>query len=586
MLIEDRQIGSVHKNKITDLATVGKTNNYSDLINKPTVYKPSEHVHPNATKSGDGFESKEDKSKIIETKNYNKVQINNSADTSELEPTNTKSSLTIEAGDGVKLTTNNVNGVLTISAVLEEIDNLIKGPQGDKGITGDTFRPEINLENQLEYTVSKNETVPDSHNILGDKGIQGDKGDKGITGDKGEKGPQGDKGMLGIQGVQGNKGPQGPKGERGPQGFMGQQGIEGPKGLKGNKGDKGPQGVPGEAGDVGDIPTWNNLPNKPSGKDGQIYYIGEDNESIVPEFSLITGRFVETDKELADAKSKPIDFSDIFNNWKRFSHDKTTNQPANPTEMNAWKYNSSLNRVECTVNSSTHIGFISPDSYDRYTHTVTLKSTNNDDDAIGVIIAYTVDESGIEHTLTAVRSRSSKPTWFIIYDYAKSTSKIIDKVNINVTGDDVDGSTNNVPETAWSLVPNGTVIRIIRTGDVIEAYTSPYNTAELDNESKFTINLNDDELLHKFKGPKPYGYSCYSQLNSTFENISFSGDTGSAIYDLKRNQVWTYSGTSWSLDNSRSLYKDIGTGKLIYNPETSKLFFTKDKLTSLPINFR
>ena len=105
-----------------------------------------------------------------------------------------------------------------------------KGPQGDKGLKGETG----------------------DKGPQGDKGLKGETGDKGPQGDKGLKGETGNKGPQGDRGLKGETGDKGPQGDKGLKGATGDKGPQGDKGLKGETGDKGPQGDKGPKGDPGD----------------------------------------------------------------------------------------------------------------------------------------------------------------------------------------------------------------------------------------------------------------------------------------------------------------------------------------------
>ena len=105
-----------------------------------------------------------------------------------------------------------------------------KGPQGDKGLKGETG----------------------DKGPQGDKGLKGETGDKGPQGDSGLKGETGDKGPQGDKGLKGETGDKGPQGDKGLKGETGDKGPQGDRGLKGETGDKGPQGDKGPKGDPGD----------------------------------------------------------------------------------------------------------------------------------------------------------------------------------------------------------------------------------------------------------------------------------------------------------------------------------------------
>lgn len=314
------------------------------------------------------------------------------------------------------------------------------------------------------------------------------------------------------------------------------------------------------------------------GLEGQVpYYTNDNSVKTKPGMILHDGMFVETEIELEDAKQRKVDFSEVFSYWHRFSHGLTEAQPASQAELEAWVYDSTNNIVRCTVNSNTHIGFVSNIKYENYIHECTLKSTDNDDDAVGVVIAFAKDLNGREHTLTAIRTRntdqphvgigSNVVQWAVVYNYRMNDAKIIDYKTIS---DDSVG--------AWSAIPNGVRIRVERNKDIIKAKTTSMNNPNIFIESSLiSIDLNSDPSLLVFRGAASYGYSCLSQNSSSFSNILFIGSTDSVIYDLKKNEGWVYNGVTWVLDPNRDIYLDIGAGRILYDKYTNKIFFVKNK---------
>lgn len=316
---------------------------------------------------------------------------------------------------------------------------------------------------------------------------------------------------------------------------------------------------------------------------GQVAFYNSENEKIAtPSFILSKGTFIETAKELEEAKKATIDFEDVFNRWKRFSHDTTENQPAIPSETQAWRYDDLSSKVICTVNSGSHIGFISNEKYDTYVHECTVKSTAGDNDMIGLIIAFTVDDAGREHSLTLVRTASTenhvqvpgdKPfQWGIVYNFGRSDARLI-------TSKAIDGDR----DTAWSGIPNGIRLKVERNLNSVRAYTSAMNSTSILESSMIEVDLSTN-LLNKFSGEKSYGYSCLSQEASTFEDIKFLGGVLDNIYDIRNGDVWTNSSGTWTRDVSQTIVSALGCGKLLYNSLTGKLFFLKDLDNIIRIN--
>lgn len=318
---------------------------------------------------------------------------------------------------------------------------------------------------------------------------------------------------------------------------------------------------------------WNDIKNKPEdnkvGNKGQIYYIDKDaTNEIIPSYILYKANIVNTQNELDSEKEKEINFADVFNNWQRFSHNGA-NQPANSSEMQNWKYNSSNDTVVCAVNSTTYIGFVSTDKYDKYVHEVTMSSTDGDNDMIGVIVAFATDSNGKQHTISAIRCASSEShiavngtayRWALVYDYCQPTAKLLSTYNLNETDTSGWGSRGSVR------------VKILRNGSIITAYTSSFGDTTILNNSKLQIDLNSDPVLSIFKSACSYGYSCLSQNSSTFSDIKFAGGLDNYIYDVINNQVWKYD-NGWVLDTSKNIIDDIGVGRFVLNENTGKLFF-------------
>lgn len=121
---------------------------------------------------------------------------------------------------------------------------------------------------------------------------------------------------------------------------------------------------------------------------------------------LASGSEVENTKGYAES------FERVFENWQRISrsssptHNETgdvNSLVANYDETQTWVYDETLDLISSGINSATLIGFISPQPIENYTAEVILRSTNGDDDYIGLCIALAYDEEGIPHTLDVMR---------------------------------------------------------------------------------------------------------------------------------------------------------------------------------------
>jgi hypothetical protein len=217
-----------------------------------------------------------------------------------------------------------------------------------------------------------------------------------------------------------------------------------------------------------------------------------------------------------------LGLQEVFDTWDRFSHSGTSGTyPANAGELTSWSYDAGTQTIESTVNSSTYIGFVSPDTYTDYTIETQITSTNADNDRLGVVIAYLKDTdgtygpAGFEYTLSAIRNQDSvvnseTTSWYIVYNYLQSGDIIADG----------NSSIPYVGTTGWSAFPAGTTIRIERSGDIIKAYSTDPNSTVLKGE--LIVDLDSDPRLEKFKGSSRVGLSCFSQANARFNGLELT----------------------------------------------------------------
>lgn len=324
----------------------------------------------------------------------------------------------------------------------------------------------------------------------------------------------------------------------------------------------------------------------PAGSLGQLPFIKiEGTRETEQDYILKVGQFVTNDTELNQAQLNIVSNQEIFNTWYRYSHNSSDNQPANASELNGWSYNAVNDMISSTINSATHIGFVSTKRYSSYTHEVKVWSTNSDDDDIGILLAFDVDPvTGREFTLTAIRSPggTSVGTWSIWYNYMRSDQwRIANGTPTVAWGNGGFGSNAsqagyivNSSGTGWVNETRSTRILAIRQDDIFTVTTTQLGSDTLDTNTTLTFSLTSDPRLTRFRGPKPYGYMAHSQAAATYQVISFS-DTANIIYDLRTDTVYTYqtASTSWIVDNTRSLYTDVGYGRFIHNPDTKRTFY-------------
>ena len=314
----------------------------------------------------------------------------------------------------------------------------------------------------------------------------------------------------------------------------------------------------------------NVLTTTAGGTTGQIPYVSAQGTSeVVYDYMLRSGDFVETATELTDAQNRIIPFSTVFNSWYRFSHNTTLTFPANASELTAWSYDAVNDYVVCTTNSSTYIGFVSSDVYENYLHEVKISSTDSDDDAITVVIAWYIDPvTGYEYTLSAHRDAKggtnfSGKGWEIVYNYNQGDAW-------RLYSED-----GNQPTTGWA--GKYTKVKIERTGDIIVCDATEFDTDTYGDLSTFTVDLSSDPRLEKFRGPSAYGYGAYSQGSATFEVLRFE-DPSQSIYDLRDGTYYLKVSGSW-VAQGENIWESVGVGKFLINQNTGKMFFIDSPTT-------
>ena len=219
-------------------------------------------------------------------------------------------------------------------------------------------------------------------------------------------------------------------------------------------------------------------------------------------------------------KSLGESLDEIFNNGIRFSHNRNSwNNINNTSEANAWYWDNSLQSFVQPKNTGTFTGFVTQNFYDYYTHTVTLRSTNSDNDNNGVVIGFVFDEYGRPHTLSAICSRrdTNIKDWALVYDYMLPDQQILFTSGNGINGTIPGGAGSN----GWNNFGNGITITVTKNKNLITATCSNWNSTVLNENTKISIDLNDYSWGYLFQGPVRYGYCNYSQAYSFFQNIDF-----------------------------------------------------------------
>ena len=257
--------------------------------------------------------------------------------------------------------------------------------------------------------------------------------------------------------------------------------------------------------------------------------------------------FIGVDTDAAFGDNPPPTRQEVFDTWTRISHDNTGNYPANASDLTAFSYNSTEDRIECLANLGRLTGFISPEGFGKYTFSSTVTSTDGDDDTIGLLFGFYKDpDTGKEHTLTALRSQGgtlSGGGYQIWYNHLQSDGQLLFDGN-NLVTEEPDGAAGLHGGTGWSGIK--TRIKIVRDGNSFTIQTSQNSLSDLtdddlDPSTTITINLGDYTFGNLFAETSPYGYVNHSQGAATWTNITFLpednasyGDYSNSIFDTFR----------------------------------------------------
>lgn len=253
----------------------------------------------------------------------------------------------------------------------------------------------------------------------------------------------------------------------------------------------------------------------------------EDNALILKTSGLYVDKYL--DVELEDTKSihltmegKGETLKTMYDSGTRFAHNGSWNNIANTLEANAWYYDSTLQSFVQPQNTSTFTGFISTVKYRTYTHRATLKSTDSDNDCIGLVIAYALDDNGNPHTLSLVVNKGGESHvgnyyYALIYDKSLPDEQVLFKKG-NKTNGTIPG---NHTTSGWSS--NTITLEVNKAGSTITCAASNYGTTAINQNTLIEIDLDNYSWGYLFRGKTQYGYCAQSQPKSYYQNIYFSG---------------------------------------------------------------
>lgn len=223
-------------------------------------------------------------------------------------------------------------------------------------------------------------------------------------------------------------------------------------------------------------------------------------------------------------KSLGETLEEIYQNGIKFSHSSNSwSNVYSASEANAWYWDNSLQSFVQPRNTSYFTGFVTQNFYDYYTHTVTLRSTDSDNDRNGVIIGFVFDENNHPHTLSILTNKENgvANSWRLVYDYYLPDQQVIFNIGNNPGGGT---RPSGYSSGGWNNITNGITVRVTKHKNIITATCSDWDSKTINEDTKITIDLNDYSWGHLFQGPVRYGYCNESQAYSFFQDIDFLSD--------------------------------------------------------------
>ena len=239
----------------------------------------------------------------------------------------------------------------------------------------------------------------------------------------------------------------------------------------------------------------------------------------------ITGLFVDKypEVEVQDTKSIHLyvegsgeTLESMYKHGNVFSHNGGTNNISSSSEALAWYFDSNLGSFVQPLNTATFTGFVSDIKYRTYTHRATLRSDDGDNDANGLVIAYTKDDDGNPHTLSCIINKGGESHagafyYALVYNRNLSGEQIV-KIGTMSSGHSSGG---------WS--GNYITMEVAKAGNAVECSISNWNSLIINPGTVINIDLNDYSWGHYFTDKVQYGYCNQSQAGSYFTNIHFEG---------------------------------------------------------------
>ena len=339
-----------------------------------------------------------------------------------------------------------------------------------------------------------------------------------------------------------------------------------------------------------------------SALDGQVIKVDTKRNKIYTSDGFLTLNVFSRPSDLELAKKvKPSFYKDANTNWKRFAHYDTatlieldSNQTNSPNisegqNLNNPTYNeftgspssiqiSDAGEITCTTTSPLVASVYSSKEYSKYTVSYNI-NTKRADSIVGILIGYTIDKHGKEHTLSVIRSPkisgyTNLINFALVYDLGNPSQLVLKDYTNKVT--------DNITNT--TLNDYHVFLKVERNVDDFAFYTSIFSETSATSVSQYVgeysfsrRGITDKEVLANLKDMA----LCPSRIGIVFRNtgvdfipIDQKGlRNNENIYDIDNNTCYTYNYNTNTWVAEGELDESLETKVFLYNKNTREFYF-------------
>ena len=313
-----------------------------------------------------------------------------------------------------------------------------------------------------------------------------------------------------------------------------------------------------------------------------FYYLVNSGEIVLDETSMTINAEESNDFVAGDGDAESLE--DIYNNGETLGN-------AN------WVWDADKMSFVYQQNENSYSVLLSKGSFENYTHRVTLLADDSDDDLISVVLAYDKETNshlslicsvgGITMNSVPPYPSSNKPVIAVVYNYKDIYSFTpLGKLFNNLSNE----------RTQWNALNNGISVLIKREKNIFKIWAiynkqHNWNVIEINGRNDiityekplFEFNLNDYTETKCFVNKKcQYGYGCFSQMYSMYQNVFFNSSVDTNGFSDKQGHTDIYINNNKQYAIPNDIFNDLS------NYGSCKMFFRYDKdnqVITLPLPY-